>query len=198
MQNIRALVITLLAISVPLLALNIVSNLPKAEPAIPATMKSAGFHGVDGVALERKLMNDSRLRFTGQPAIIACPKTLLMSDDVSGLCGYCKVSDFKVYPSWLDGFTMKLETADFDYRNFYVDQLHGRYVQRTNSSAELFDSFAADGWRESSGRWFTCRNQDELDVNAYIDVFWAAGELSYEIGAYEPLGPVRQQGFVSP
>ena len=123
---------------------------------------------------------------------------MLISDDVSGLCGYCKVSDFKVYPSWLDGFTMKLETADFDYRNFYVDQLHGRYIQRTNSSAELFDSYAADGWRESSGRWFTCRNQDELDVNAYIDVYWAAGKLSYQIGDYEPLGPVRQQGFVSP
>ena len=41
MQNIRSLVITLLAITVPFIALNIVSNLPKAEPAIPTIMKSA-------------------------------------------------------------------------------------------------------------------------------------------------------------
>lgn len=198
MRHLRSTLTTLLLITVPLLALNWVSNLPKPEPTIPDSMKSAGFHGVDGALLEQELSKDSKLKFGGAAAVIACPSTMLVSERVSGLCGYCKVTDVEVYPSWLPEFSMRLDAADFDYRSFYEDFIHRRFFMRTLSFDKPFREKSADGWQESAGRWFTCRDDRELDVNAYIDVKWKQGDVSYEIGPYASLGEIRRQGFVSP
>lgn len=198
MRNLKSIIITLLVISVPLLALNWVSNLPKPEPEIPQSMKAQGFHGVDGAKFEQNLKKDSKLSFAGKTAIVACPKTMLLSDTTPALCGYCKFDDVEIYPSWLPEFSMRLDAEDFDYRSFYDDALHTRFFMKTNGFSEVFADYASEGWQESSGRWFSCRNDQELDVNAYIEVLWSAGQLSYQIGDYEALGIVRKQGFTSP
>jgi hypothetical protein len=195
-RHLRPLLLTLCLIVVPLAALNWFSNLPKPEPEIPIALKTAGFHGIDGEAFERELSKDSRLRFNGATAVIACPSTLIVSETTVGLCGYCKVSDFVIYPSWLPGFTMKLETADFDYRSFYSDALHDRFFMRTHNFEDMFSSNPR--WNAAKGRWFSCRDSSELDVNAYIEVSYENGKPTYVIGEYLPLGQVRKQGFVSP
>ena len=198
MRNLKSIIITILVISVPLLGLNWYSNLPKPEPQIPQSMKAEGFHGVDGFTFEQTLAKDSKLSFGGKKAIVACPKTMLLSDEVPALCGYCKFDDFEIYPSWLPEFSMRLDVEDFDYRSFYDDALHTRFFMKTNGYSEVFADYAADGWQESAGRWFSCRNDEELDVNAYIEVVWNSGQLDYRIGDYEALGVVRKQGFTSP
>ena len=198
MRNVKSIIITLLVISVPLLALNWFSNLPKPEPEIPATMKSQGFHGVDGASFEQTLMKDPRLSFGGEPALVACPKTMLLSETSSALCGYCKVSDVEIYPSWLPEFSMRLDVEDFDYRSFYEDALHTRFFMKTNTHSQPFSSRTKDGWREGLGRWFSCRNDQQLDVNAYVEVLWNSEKLDYTIGNYDALGVVRKQGFSSP
>jgi hypothetical protein len=67
----------------------------------------------------------------------------------------------------------------------------------TNGSQDLFSEQAANGWRESLGRWFTCRNDDELDVNAYVEVYSDDGKIDYKVGIYDALGLVREQGYAS-
>jgi len=47
------------------------------------------------------------------------------------------------------------------------------------------------------GRWFTCRNSDELDVNAYIEVSLVDNEPRFVIGDYDALGIVMELGLFS-
>ena len=197
MKHLRPLITTILLISLPLVALSWVSNLPKPAPQISQAIRDLGFESVDGVQLEQVLAKDPRLQFGGEPAVIACPKVLLTAADKPALCGYCKPSDFEVYPRWFDGFSAPIQVADFDYRHFYDDSLHKRFVMLTNSSQDLFSQVSAQGWRESMGRWFTCRNDDELDVNAYVEVYSDDGQVSYKVGNYDALGVVREQGYAS-
>lgn len=197
MKHLRSLITTILLISLPLVALSWVSNLPKPAPEISQAIRDLGFESVDGVQLEQVLAKDSSLQFEGEAAVIACPKVLLTAADKPALCGYCKPSDFEVYPRWFDGFSAPIQVADFDYRHFYEDSLHKRFVMLTNSSQDLFSQESAQGWRESMGRWFTCRNDEELDVNAYVEVYSDDGQVSYKVGNYDALGVVREQGYAS-
>jgi hypothetical protein len=197
LKHLRPLLTTLLLISLPLVALSWVSNIPKSTPEISQAIRNLGFESVDGVQLEQRLAKDPTLQFGGKPAVIACPKVLLTAKDKPGLCGYCKPGDFKVYPRWFDGFSTPIQVADFDYRHFYEDSLHKRFVMLTNGSQDLFSEQAANGWRESLGRWFTCRNDDELDVNAYVEVYSDDGKIDYKVGTYDALGLVREQGYAS-
>jgi hypothetical protein len=68
---------------------------------------------------------------------------------------------------------------------------------RTHNFEEIFRERASEGWRDSMGRWFTCRNSDELDVNAYIEVSLVDNEPRFVIGDYDALGIVREQGLFS-
>ena len=181
----------------PAVLLGWFSSLPKPAPQISESIKALGFSAIDGVELERKLAQDSRLSFGGEQAVIACPEIVLTADGKPGLCGYCKADDLEIYPSWLQGFTMKLEAGDFDYRHIYDDSLHKRYVMRTNNFEDIFRQREAEGWRDSMGRWFICRNSDELDVNAYIEVSLVDNEPIFVVGDYDALGIVREQGLFS-
>ena len=197
MKHLRSLLTTLLLISLPLVALSLVSNIPKPAPEISQEIRDLGFESVDGVQLEQTLAKVSSLQFGGKPAVIACPKVLLTAKNKPGLCGYCKPSDFEVYPRWFDGFSTPIQVADFDYRYVYEDSLHKRFVMLTNGSQDLFNQQSPNGWRESLGRWFTCRNDDELDVNAYVEVYSDDGKIDYKVGTYDALGLVREQGYAS-
>ena len=196
MKNVKSILLAIAFIAIPLVAMNWAANLPAPDPAIPETYKAAGFQGINGAEFEKKLAGDSRLRFAGETAVIACPSTMLVSQTTSALCGYCKVSDFDIYPSWLPGFTMKIEPAQFDYRYFYRDSLRDRFFMLTHNFSDRF--LASPHWKESKGRWFGCKNSSELDVNAYIEIHIRDGEPRYEIGEYNSLGLVRKQGAVSP
>jgi hypothetical protein len=196
-KHLRPLITTLLLISLPLVALSWVSNIPKSAPEISQDIRDLGFESVDGVQLEQTLAKDSNLQFGGEPAVVACPKVLLTTKDKPGLCGYCKPTDSEVYPRWFEGFSAPIQVADFDYRHFYEDSLHKRVVMLTNGSQDIFSEQSANGWRESLGRWFTCRNDDELDVNAYVEVYSDNGRVEYKIGNYDALGLVREQGYAS-
>jgi hypothetical protein len=196
-KHLRPLLTTMLLISLPLVALSWVSSIPKPAPAISDEIRALGFESIDGVQLEQKLAKDSSLHFGGEPAIIACPKVLLTANDKPGLCGYCKPTDFEAYPRWFEGFSKPIQVADFDYRHIYEDSLHKRFVMLTNGSEQLFREQSANGWRESLGRWFTCRNENGLDVNAYVEIYSENGKLDYKIGNYDALGLVREQGYAN-
>jgi len=196
-KHLRPLLVTILLITLPLAALSWVSNIPKPAPAISQEIRDLGFDSVDGVQVEQILAEDPSLQFGGVPAVIACPKVLLTAENNPGLCGYCKASDFEVYPRWFEGFSAPIQVADFDYRHFYEDSLHKRYVMLTNGSEQLFREQEANGWRDSLGRWFTCRNDDELDVNAYVEIYSSNGQIDYKIGDYDALGMIREQGYAN-
>jgi hypothetical protein len=188
-----------LAIFLPLAALVWYSNLPEPEPEIPASLKAQGVHGLLGERIEEVLLADKTLKLAGQDLVFACPTTLLASIDQPGLCGYCKVSDVVVYPSWQPGFTERLKPADFDFRSFYDDVLHKRYIMKTHTADKIFESAESNGWQASKGKWFTCRNESQLDVNAYVEVTYsedAKSRFDYDLGAYDELGQVRPQPFV--
>ncbi len=197
MKHLRPLIITIVLICLPLVALNWFSNLPKPPPTISQEIRNLGFEAVDGVQLEQTLSRETSLKFGGEQAVIACPKVLLTSKVQPGLCGYCKVNDVEIYPRWIEGFSAPIAVQDFDYRYFYDDSLHKRFVMLTNGSERLFREKSSAGWRESLGRWFTCRNDDELDVNAYIEIYSDGGKIHYQIGDYEALGSIRYQGYAN-
>ena len=196
---IRPLIAMFIAIAIPAVVLTVVSNLPNPEPPIPSYYKAQGFSSLSGVQVESFLEAQSELKLGGQPALVACPATLIVGATTPGLCGYCKISDVVIYPFWQDGFTKKLTAANYDYRFFYVDALHTRFVSLRQSNARIFDQSKDDGkWRDSYGRWFKCQNADLLDVNAYVEVFkerTAANKLKvrFDVGNYDALGIVRDQ-----
>ena len=198
MKFLKPLLSLTLAIFLPLGALLWYSNLPEPEPEIPAQLKLLGVHGFDGKRVEEVLLSDQNLSLDGQRLVFACPTTLLASDSEPGLCGYCKLSDVIVYPSWQAGFTERLKPADFDFRSFYDDVLHKRYIMKTHTEEKIFLEAANVGWQPAKGKWFSCRNDEELDVNAYVEIRYSESSqhgFNYTLGAYEALTVPRPQPF---
>lgn len=198
MKFLKSILSLVLAIFLPLGALLWYSNLPQPEPEISAALKAQGVHALFGDKVEQVLLADKTLKLAGQDFVFACPTTLLTSIDEPGLCGYCKVSDVVVYPSWQAGFTTRLKPADFDFRSFYDDVLHKRYIIKTHTADDVFKRAQSAGWQSSSGKWFTCRNESQLDVNAYVEITYSAKakfKFKYTLGPYEELGQIRTQPF---
>jgi hypothetical protein len=67
---------------------------------------------------------------------------------------------------------------------------------KTHTANEVFQR--TEGWQSSKGKWFTCRSESQLDVNAYVEVTYsetAKVRFTYTLGAYEEMGQVRLQPF---
>lgn len=185
-------------IFVPLLAFLWLANLPESEPEIPANLKLQGVHAFRGESVEEILGNAS-LQVDGEQLVFACPTTILATEDAAGLCGYCKYSEVIVYPSWQPGFTERLKAADFDFRSFYDDVLHKRYVMKTHGFDEIFEAAKSFGWQSRMGKWFTCRSSaDQLDVTAYVEIRYSVNDenrFKFELSEYQTLGDIRLQPF---
>ena len=196
---IRPLIVMFVVMAIPAIAFTVISSLPTPEPPIPAFFKAQGFSSLAGASVEDFLGNQEQLKFDGQPALVACPATLIVGTEKPGLCGYCKISDVVIYPFWQDGFTKKIAAQNYDYRYFYVDVLHKRYVSLRQTDAKVFEqSKQAGDWRESFGRWFKCQNADLLDVNAYIEIYKDVSannklHVRFAVENYDALGIVREQ-----
>lgn len=196
---IRPLITMFMVIAVPVIAFTIITNLPISQPPIPSYFSDLGYSSVSGSELETFLESEPNLRIDGEAVAVACPSVLIVSHAKPGLCGVCKLSDVVVYPFWQDGFRKKIAAADYDYRYFYVDALHNRFVSLKQTSAKPFEVSKSRGqWQESFGHWFKCQNSEFLDINSYVDVFadQNAGNklrIKYQLGSYETLAPVRDQ-----
>ena len=196
---IRPLITMFIVIAVPVIAFTIITNLPATQPPIPSYYSELGYSSVSGDQLETFLESQPDLKVDGETTIVACPSVLIVSEDIPGLCGFCKISNVVVYPFWQDGFQKKIAAAKYDYRYFYVDALRTRYVSLKQTGAKPFELSKSRGqWQESYGHWFKCQNSEHLDVNAYVEVRAdksASNKLriKYSVGDYEALGAVRDQ-----
>ena len=196
---IKPLATMLLAIFLPLVVFGLVSNLPASDPEIPQAAIELGYSAVSGQALEALIADAPEFSDQSKKPLIACPTVTLLSESEPAICGYCEFEDAIVYPYWLDGFTRKLKTAQYDYRYLYEDHLHKRFVLLTNTDSELFSQSAQRSeWRESYGRWFMCQNEQLLDMNAYVEVVRDRSaknklQVSVTVQGYAPLEVVRDQ-----
>ncbi len=196
-RHIRPALIGLVVMLIPIAVITVIANLPPSDPPIPDYYKSQGFSAVSGEKLEKFIA--SAASFDAKSVAIACPDVTVVSQTQPGLCGYCKVSDMTVYPFWQSGFTAKLRPERYDYRAFYVDQIHRRYVALTHGDYSPFQVSEQQGfWTPGDGKWFFCKNSGLLDLNAYIKVYrdWSASNglhVRLEVGNYATLNPVFDQ-----
>ena len=196
-QHIRPALIGLIVMAIPILLIAVIANLPPSDPQLPDYYTAQGYSAVRGEQLEKLIATSTNL--TASEFAVACPDILVVSTTESGLCGYCKLTDMQVYPFWQSGFTAKLRPTRYDYRAFYFDHLHRRYVSLTHGDYAVFSASASQGqWQEGYGRWFMCKNADFLDINAYVKVirdYSAKNNLHVRVavGDYRPLTPVYDQ-----